>query len=54
MEALFKKVWISASQAVQPLVDRFSLHLIEQNMEDHSNNFWHPSNKTFFSVIPKE
>ena len=40
MEAVYKKVWMSVASSVQPLVDRFTMHLIEQTMEDQSNNFW--------------
>jgi hypothetical protein len=40
MEGLFKKLWMAVSDDIQQLVDKFSLHLIEQNMNNQEDNFW--------------
>jgi hypothetical protein len=46
MEALYKKLWISVSPLLQPVIDQFSLHIIEQNVDQHSDNFWSMENNS--------
>jgi len=40
MEGLFKKMWSKVSDDIQRIVDKFSLHLIEQNKANDDDNFW--------------